>query len=311
MKTWLLLSLLWGNITGFAPPFILSQEWLQSAAKHKTHLILRPLASAAYHPHPQPLSHQGRGGQEKFFYTTDATERDMNLFVPFLPWWEKGLGDEGVNLVPLLPWREKGLGDVSAAARSAGVNPVPLLPGWEKGLGDVSAAARSAGVNLDTLALKSAILEKQVVPTQRMCQLSAYVIDRDPQGLNIRNSPNPNAQIMGNLPTYDQTMTVNIIASQGSWVQINQADGDSGKVFQGRGWVYAPLLGTSTRGYARKSVTVYANPNNRSRVIGRIPDQVSVKLLSCDRQWAYVSYQRLQGWLAPIDQCPNALTTCP
>jgi SH3-like domain-containing protein len=204
MKTWLLLSLLWGNITGSAPPSLVDAR--------ETHLV------------------------------------------PLLPPGEKTLGEKGINF---------------------------------------------------------AILEKQVIPTQRLCQLSAYVIDRDPQGLNIRNAPNPNAQIMGNLPTYDQTMTVNIIASQGNWVQINQADGDSGEVFQGRGWVYAPLLGTSTRGYARKGVSVYANPNNRSRAIGRIPDQVGVKLLSCDRQWAYVSYEKLQGWLAPIDQCPNALTTCP
>lgn len=153
--------------------------------------------------------------------------------------------------------------------------------------------------------------DKQIVSTQRPCQISAYLIDRDPQGLNVRNAPNPNAQVIKKLPTYDEDTTVAITASQGNWVQISQAEDDDGIVFQGKGWVYASMLGTSTRGYGTRGVSVYTQPNNRSRVVGRIRDQQSVKLLSCDRQWAYVSYEKIQGWLAPTDQCPNALTTCP
>lgn len=75
--------------------------------------------------------------------------------------------------------------------------------------------------------------------------------------------------------------------------------------------MYAPLLGTSTRGYATKSVLVYKSADNKTEVIGRIPSQRSVKLLSCDRAWALVEYDLLKGWIEPESQCANPLTTCP
>lgn len=154
--------------------------------------------------------------------------------------------------------------------------------------------------------------EKQVNSNRKTCQISAYVIDKDPQGLNVRSSANTNSEILGKLPTNKDAVFVDIAASQGNWVEINKAEDASGTaVFQGKGWVYASKLGTSTRGYSKKSVSVYANTNKGSKKIGSIPSQTQVKLLNCDGKWAYVSYQRLQGWLAVDDQCPNPLTTCP
>jgi SH3-like domain-containing protein len=152
---------------------------------------------------------------------------------------------------------------------------------------------------------------KQVTANRRTCQLSAYAKDRDPAGLNIRSSPSPNGQIMRNIPSFTEAPIIDIVAAQGNWVQINQVEGESGMIFQGRGWLYTPMLAISTRGYETRGISVYASPNNRSRVLGRIPPEVEVKLLSCDGQWAYISYQRIQGWLKHIDQCPNPSTSCP
>lgn len=142
------------------------------------------------------------------------------------------------------------------------------------------------------------------------CQISAYVIDPDPKGVNIRSAPNSNAKIIGKLPKVLSTI-VDISGAQGNWVQITKADSAGKIAFSGKGWVYASLLGTSTRGYGSKGVEVYASASDRSSVIGKIPHSTNTTLLSCDGFWAKVSYQQTQGWLQRSSQCPSDLTTCP
>jgi uncharacterized protein YraI len=149
------------------------------------------------------------------------------------------------------------------------------------------------------------------VARQQSCQISAYVIDTDPNGLNVRSGAGKSYEIIGKLPTTAIAVIVDLTASQGDWVQLSKAQSPAKIEFQGTGWVYAQLLGTSTRGYGSKGVFVYANADAQSSVVGRIPDQKGVKLLGCDRSWAWVEYQGLKGWLAPAAQCPNPLTTCP
>lgn len=146
---------------------------------------------------------------------------------------------------------------------------------------------------------------------QRSCQIGAYIIDKDPNGLNVRSQPNSQSKIIETLPTNNLAVIVDINAAQGDWVQVSKAESPGRLEFQGSGWVYAPLLGTSTRGYNTKSVAVYQSASNQTEAIGRIPSQRSVKLLGCDRAWAFVEYQGLKGWIEPESQCANPLTTCP
>jgi len=156
-----------------------------------------------------------------------------------------------------------------------------------------------------------ATIQNNPASSQRTCQISAYVIDKDPKGLNVRTNPGNDSKIIGNLPTDTLAVIVTLTAAQGNWVQLSKAQGAKKIEFQGSGWVYAPLLGTSTRGYATKSVSVYPNANTQSAAIGRIPSQRGTKLLSCDRSWALVEYEGLKGWIEPESQCSNPLTTCP
>lgn len=154
-------------------------------------------------------------------------------------------------------------------------------------------------------------LQKQVTSNQKACEIYAYVIDKDPQGLNVRANPNTNGQILGKLPTTTDGVLVDIVASQGNWVAISKAEDANGKVvFQGKGWVYASKLGTSTRGYDKKKVTVYSRPDRGRKQVGTIPSSTGVTLLGCQGKWAFVGYQKLQGWLAVDDQCGTPLTTC-
>lgn len=150
------------------------------------------------------------------------------------------------------------------------------------------------------------------VPSSQTCNISAYVIDQDPQGLNVRINASSSSKIITKLPTNTDAAFVDIVASQDNWVQIIKAESTPQKVeFQGKGWVYTQLLGTSTRGYGTKGVNVYQEASEKSKVVGRIPDQKEVKLLSCRGSYAKIQYENITGWLAREAQCPNPLTTCP
>jgi SH3-like domain-containing protein len=154
--------------------------------------------------------------------------------------------------------------------------------------------------------------QKNVKPSlnkRRTCQFSAYVNDRGPKGLNVRSAPGSNQRVITKLPRKD-AIFVDIIACEGEWVQISKAESNDKVEFQGKGWVYAPLLGTSTRGYGTNGVFLYASASINSKKLTRIPADMAVKLLGGDGAWVLVEYKNMRGWLAPEDQCPNPLTTC-
>lgn len=150
------------------------------------------------------------------------------------------------------------------------------------------------------------------VSSSQTCNISAYVIDKDPQGLNVRMNASSRSKILTKLPTNTDAAFVDIVASQGAWVQIDKAESARRDFeFHGKGWLYTQLLGTSTRGYGTKGVNVYQEASEKSKVVGRIPDQKEVKLLSCRGSYAKIQYENITGWLARAAQCPNPLTTCP
>lgn len=135
------------------------------------------------------------------------------------------------------------------------------------------------------------------------CNISAYVIDKDAKGVNVRSGASTKNRILGAIPANE---TVSVITSAGDWAQITNASAG----FQGTGWVYLPMLGISSRGYETNGVNLYTNPNQKSRKVGRVPPSLNVKLLGCQGNWARVEYNGVQGWLAKEDQCAAALTSC-
>jgi uncharacterized protein YgiM (DUF1202 family) len=140
------------------------------------------------------------------------------------------------------------------------------------------------------------------------CKISAYVIDRDPAGLNVRSGPNSTSSIVSKLAHADEGPIVSIVGSNGKWMLIDSAESmDSEEVFKGSGWVYGLLLGTSTR----YKVNVRKEPRMKSQVIGTIAAEEEVKLTGCKGGWARIQYGNLEGWIEPEAQCPNPVTTCP
>ena len=155
-----------------------------------------------------------------------------------------------------------------------------------------------------------AIVGCQSQATEQVCQTRAYVIDKDPQSLNVRKEPNSEGEIIGTLPLYTE---VNVFKHQDNWLFVAPIDPElQGVDFKEEGWVYASLLGLNTRGYNSDSVPLYAEPNETSDVLGHVESSSAMTMISCSGEWVKVKQENehLEGWLEPEEQCAAPLTSC-
>ena len=147
-----------------------------------------------------------------------------------------------------------------------------------------------------------------VQEARQACKLKAYVIDPDPRGLKVRAGPDPKSPAIAVIPLDPDGTIVEIQGSDGLWLLIARAETvGMKKVFEGKGWVYGPMLGTETRTKA----TLYLQPGTRNQPVGTVDQEQEVVMQSCQGDWAKVKFKNLLGWLGPAYNCPNPVTTCP
>ncbi len=159
------------------------------------------------------------------------------------------------------------------------------------------------------LSVFAALLNAQsIAKPQTTCKIYAYVVDKDPGGLNVRKGAGTSFEVLGKIMPDDNGVIVDVIGSTGNWLVMENAETiDGEKAFGGKGWVFASMLGTSTRGKSK----LYAAANTKSKVLATLPTEAEVTILSCAGKWAKVKSGNRQGWLAPENQCGNPVTTCP
>lgn len=158
------------------------------------------------------------------------------------------------------------------------------------------------------IALFSSLSSTPVLAGSGFCKLRAYVVDRGSDLLNVRNQPNSRSKILGKLPG---NADVRILKTAGRWMLIAPVSSASQDIeFQGQGWVFNSFLGLSTRGYGKKTVTVFSKADANSGINGRITSNTPVRLLGCLGEWALVEKNGVRGWLQPKDQCAAPFTTC-
>jgi len=161
---------------------------------------------------------------------------------------------------------------------------------------------------LSTLALASAV---PAAGQQRgtSCDISAYVIDRDAAGLNVRAGPSAVARVLAVVGN-EGSAVARIRGQSGAWFRVSiivDAERDE-NLFRGDGWIHASLLGLSV---ANTDPNLYARPRLQSRALARlVPDDSQVTLIGCAGNWARVRATGRVGWLSPGGQCSNPLTTC-
>jgi SH3-like domain-containing protein len=147
----------------------------------------------------------------------------------------------------------------------------------------------------------------------KRCDVEAYVIDRDPKGMNVRSGPASTYKIVGNLPNQEVNgIRVHITGSQGDWVRIDRAEEEGGEqertFFKSEGWLYGPLLGVDGVGGGTQ---LYEKPLQGSRILKTMPGGSEGGIVrGCRGKWTYVEYKKTRGWAAPGTVCANSLTTC-
>src|SRR5215213_11970894 len=66
--------------------------------------------------------------------------------------------------------------------------------------------------------------ERRAAAAVTPCNLSAYVVDHDPNGLNVRSGPGATFKVVGNLPNQGvEGIGVHITGGSGEWVRIDRA----------------------------------------------------------------------------------------
>ena len=156
-----------------------------------------------------------------------------------------------------------------------------------------------------------------VVSAETTCDLWVYVLDPDPQGVNVRRGPGKQFDAVAKLPHDEYSLMVHVTGASGQWVRVSEAERmESGEnVFKGAGWVYGPGLATQTKNYSgldpeEPRVKLHKEPSKRSAVVLRLPNEIEVTLTGCKGRWARVRHKNVEGWLDPDSQCYNTLTTC-
>ena len=141
------------------------------------------------------------------------------------------------------------------------------------------------------------------------CDISVYVTDQDPDGLNVRAGPSGTARVLRTVGNSASGVAW-IKGQSGAWFRISRiVDAETdGVLFRGDGWVHGSLLGLDV---ANGDPTLYARPSARGPVLAKlIADQSGVTLIGCEGRWAKVRAAGRIGWLSPAGQCSNPLTTC-
>ena len=164
------------------------------------------------------------------------------------------------------------------------------------------------------------------------CDVSAFITDKDPKGLNVRSAPNKN--VISRIPykSYqpEQPITVHIVDVKADWLKIDRwTDGLTTGKFAGEAWIYNKLAAVAVKG--DDNIKIYGGPEGATtRLVAGIREKPSaeapllgqldaenqlVNILDCQGQWILtegkmLDGKRLKGWLAPQQQCPNLPAAC-
>lgn len=163
------------------------------------------------------------------------------------------------------------------------------------------------------LAAVSAVVHAQA--EEASCSLQAWVKDRDPNGLNVRDKPGTNGKVIATLKAGDgdDEIVVNVVGYSNGWIKISGGEKIAGeRVFDEIGWVSAKMLETGTRGSDRYEgpVQLYAADNRRSKKVGTIPGDSLVQISGFKCGWLRVTHNGKSGWINGLNVCGNPVTNC-
>ena len=142
------------------------------------------------------------------------------------------------------------------------------------------------------------------------CNVTASVIDQDPQGTNVRKVPG--GDVVATLRTTrdgDDWIEVHVVGQAGDWFLIDRAErvGDDRKtIFQGKGYMHRTVLGADG---LVNGEPIRADHDVRSQQILASEDSdQQAYLLGCWHDFMKVRVKGGVGWTKAL--CLNQRTTC-
>lgn len=175
-------------------------------------------------------------------------------------------------------------------------------------------ASTAESIDVDPTTETETAAPPPIAVAEKSCSASAYVVDTDPAGLNVRSGPSSEFAVIDTLPT-DGPVEVSIVGATNGWFLLNEAYSTNQQELEQPGWVYAPLLGVTTTSLDINNpaapAKLYESPDGYSNVKNEVPQSTEVTLLSCSGDWLRVQAGAMEGWLAIGDQCSSPGGVCP
>ena len=135
------------------------------------------------------------------------------------------------------------------------------------------------------------------------CDTHGFVVDNDPAGLNLRESPK--GKIITQIPINAE---LKIVRYDSGWFEVTDVD----NLKDLSGWVYAKHISTGLKNYDPHAVEwLTEKPDESSKKVIKLNDiPLIAGLLECQGGWVKIQAKEAAGWLAPRLQCPLAYTNC-
>lgn len=160
------------------------------------------------------------------------------------------------------------------------------------------------------------ILRTQAIPTTEVPEIQeghcvgvqAYIIDRDPEGLNVRSGPSIKQDIISKIPynSYGISTRVDIADAKEGWLRIREwFDGAVQAKFEREAWIYGRLVAILVK--VGGDNHIYASDVHTARRDGKFVEGRPVMVLDCGKEWLFVEGQstygsKRKGWLSPYGQ---------
>ena len=179
---------------------------------------------------------------------------------------------------------------------------------------------------------------------ERKCDISAYTIDEDPKGINIRATPSNQGKVVGLIRTgKDADIGVSIAAESNGWFRLTSYETyATGKTTKVNGWVHGTRLGSGLmimQG-GKASERLREEPSDQSKTLllltwdpgenatlqhltaelpmgksevidfAKIKNAATAVPLACQNGWVKIRVYKYEGWVPQGRLCGNPVTTC-
>jgi len=179
---------------------------------------------------------------------------------------------------------------------------------------------------------------------ERKCDISAYTIDEDPKGINIRATPSNQGKVVGVIRTgKDADIGVSIAAESNGWFRLRSYETyATGKTTRVNGWVHGTRLGSGLmimQG-GKASERLREEPSDQSKTLllltwdpgenaelqrltaelpmgksevidfAKIKNAATAVPLACQNGWVKIRVHKYEGWVPQGRLCGNPVTTC-